>query len=174
MRIVKLLEALRWNLSGNQGRIKILRKQGVRLGSGCEIYRDVNFGSEPYLITLGDRVRITSGCKLITHDGGIWTLKKAGYIEEGGIYGAIRIGENTHIGMAAVIMPGVEIGKNCIIGCGAVVTRSIPDDSVAVGVPARVIETVSDYYRKHKDDIDYTAYCGPDEKQAKLEAGFRS
>ena len=76
--------------------------------------------------------------------------------------------------MAAVIMPGVEIGKNCIIGCGAVVTRSIPDDSVAVGVPARVIETVSDYYRKHKDDIDYTAYCGPDEKQAKLEAGFRS
>ncbi|WP_276851124.1 hypothetical protein [Enterocloster lavalensis] len=111
MRIVKLLEALRWNLSGNQGRIKMLRKRGVRLGSGCEIYRDVNFGSEPYLITLGDRVRITSGCKLITHDGGIWTLKKAGYIEEGGIYGAIRIGENTHIGMAAVIMPGVEIGK---------------------------------------------------------------
>ena len=45
---------------------------------------------------------------------------------------------------------------------------------MAVGVPARVIETVSDYYRKHKDDIDYTAYCGPDEKQAKLEAGFRS
>ncbi len=173
MRIVKLLETLLWNLCGNSGRIKMLKKHGVRLGSGCQIYRDVNFGSEPYLITLGNQVRIASGCKMITHDGGIWTLKKAGYIEEGGIYGAIQIQDNTHIGMNAIIMPGVKIGKNCIIGCGAVVTRDVPDGSVAVGVPARVIETLEAYYQKHRDDIDHTVYRGGAEKRKKLERELR-
>lgn len=47
-----------------------LRLKGVKIGSNCEIYRDVNFGSEPYLIDIGNHVRITRGCKLITHDGG--------------------------------------------------------------------------------------------------------
>ena len=53
-------------------------------------------------------------------------------------------------------MPGVKIGDNCIIGCGAIVTHDVPDNSVAVGVPARVIETLDEYIEKNKDDFVYT------------------
>lgn len=111
-----------------------------------------NFGSEPYLITLHDNVRLSFGVSLITHDGGnhafIWNEK---YKNKGiHSFGKIEIDENTFIGANAIIMPNVYIGKNCVIGCGAVVTRSIPDDSVAVGVPAKVIENVWDYAEKTK------------------------
>ena len=45
-------------------------------------------------------------------------------------------------------MPNVTIGDNCVIGAGAVVTKDIPDNSIAVGVPARVIENVDEYKEK--------------------------
>lgn len=51
--------------------IKELRKQGIVIGIGCEIYKDVTWGSEPYLISIGNHVRITSGVRFVTHDGGV-------------------------------------------------------------------------------------------------------
>ena len=103
------------------------------------------------MITLGNHVRINSGVKFITHDGGVWVLR---YLYEKykdiDLFGAIIVGDNVHIGTNAIIMPGVTIGNNCIIGCGAVVTHSIPDGSIAVGVPARVIESLEEYI--HKND----------------------
>lgn len=53
----------------------------------------------------------------------------------------MKIGAGTWIGMNATIIGGVVVGKNVIIGAGALVNRDIPDNSVAVGVPARVVET---------------------------------
>jgi acetyltransferase-like isoleucine patch superfamily enzyme len=44
------------------------------------------------------------------------------------------------------VLKGVTIGNNCIIGAGAIVTKNIPDNSVAVGVPARVTSTLEDYF----------------------------
>lgn len=70
--------------------------------------------------------------------------------------------------LKSVIMPGVEIGNNCIIGCGAIVTRSIPDNTVAVGVPARVIETIDEYIVKHIKDFDYTKEMDRNEKKKYL------
>lgn len=46
------------------------RERGVKIGNNCEIYSSAKFGSEPYLITLGDHVRVNSGVTFITHDGG--------------------------------------------------------------------------------------------------------
>lgn len=54
----------------------------------------------------------------------------------------VTIGKDCWIGGGAVICPGVTIGDRCIIGAGSVVTKSIPDDSVAVGNPAKVIRKV--------------------------------
>ncbi len=45
-------------------------------------------------------------------------------------------------------MPGVKIGQRCVIGAGAIVTHDIPDNSIAVGVPAKVISTMEDYANK--------------------------
>lgn len=130
---------------------------GGRCGRNCEIYASAVFGSEPYLIEIGNNVRITEGVKFITHDGGLWTLrnmyedmKKADY------FGKITVKDNVHIGMNAVIMPGVTIGENCVIGCGAVVTKDIPANTVAVGVPAKVIETIDEYYKKKKSKVIMT------------------
>lgn len=115
-----------------------LRKRGVIIGENCEIYKSVNFGSEPYLITIGNHVRINGGVQLVTHDGGCWVLrdKNAGYEEEfqnADRFGKITIHDNVHIGTNAIIMPGVDIGENCIIACGAVVTHNVPANMVFGG-----------------------------------------
>ncbi|HEY8362210.1 MAG TPA: acetyltransferase [Tissierellaceae bacterium] len=55
--------------------------------------------------------------------------------------GEVKIGENSHIGMGSTIIQGIRIGNNVTIGAGAVVINDIPDNSVAVGVPAKVVRT---------------------------------
>lgn len=69
-------------------------------------------------------------------------------MEKADLFGTIVVGDNTHIGWNRIIMPNVKIGKNCIIGCGAIVTKDIPDNSITVGIPARVIENSSEYEKK--------------------------
>jgi sugar O-acyltransferase (sialic acid O-acetyltransferase NeuD family) len=54
--------------------------------------------------------------------------------------GNIRVGEGTHIGAGATIIPNIKIGKWCVVGAGAVITEDIPDYSLVVGVPGRVIK----------------------------------
>ena len=84
------------------------------------------------------------------------------------LFGKIEIGNNVHIGTNATIMSGVKIGDNCIVGCNAVVTKNIPDNSVVVGVPARVIKSIDDYFEDHKNEFDYTKQMSKNEKQKYL------
>lgn len=51
----------------------------------------------------------------------------------------VEIGDDVWIGGGSIILPGVSIGKNCTIGAGSVVTKSIPDNSIAYGNPCRVV-----------------------------------
>lgn len=143
---------------------KDFRKKGGIIGTGCEIFPNVEFGSEPYLISIGDNVRITNGVRFVTHDGGMWVLRNIG-LKDADCFGRIIIGNNVHIGWNAIIMPNVHIGDNCVIGAGAVVTHDIPDNSVAAGVPARVIESIDEYYDKAKKRCVYTKNYSWDEKR---------
>lgn len=129
--------------------------QGGIMGKNCEIFPDVEFGSEPYLIKIGNYVRITNGVRFVTHDGGVWTLRNLG-LDNADVFGPITIGDNVHIGWNAIIMPNVHIGNNVVIGAGAVVTKDIPDNSVAVGVPAHIIQTTDEYRKKVEAKCDYT------------------
>lgn len=144
---------------------KYAKSIGVNFGEGCEFYKNISWGSEPYLIEIGSNVRITNGVKFTTHDGGIWVLRNLKIAEDGDIFGKIKIGDNCHIGFDVIFMPGVEIGDNCIIGCGAVVTKSIPSNSIAVGVPAKVIKSIDDYYKTNKSEIVYTKKLTSKEKK---------
>ncbi len=158
----------KWKLSRNP--VKYWRSKGMTLGAGCEIYSSASFGSEPYLISIGNHVRINANVKIITHDGGAWVLRgMKKELENVDIFGAVSIGDNVHIGTDAIIMPGVKIGNNCIIGCGAIVTKSIPDNSIAVGVPARVIETIEEYEEKNAEKFVYTKGMSREQKQKYLE-----
>ena len=149
MKYIRLLQAvllkIRMLLGTNKAYIDLMRKKGAIIGSDCEIYKSVNFGSEPYLITIGNHVRINSGVQLVTHDGGIWVLRspKAGYGNQfinADKFGRIVIHDNVHIGTNAVIMPGVEIGENVIIGCGAIVTNSVQPNEIMFKI-ARSLNT---------------------------------
>lgn len=118
--------------------IDYLRKEGVEIGKNCEIYKSANFGSEPYLISMGNHVRINAGVQLVTHDGGYWVLRDqyAGYGDEfakADYLAEIKIGNNVHIGTNAIIMPGVNIGDNSVIACGAVVTHDVRPNTVVGG-----------------------------------------
>lgn len=145
------------------------RKKGCEIGEGAEIYPLAEFGSEPYLIKIGKNVRVNTGVNLITHDGGVWVLRhwKPEYRNIDMIR-RIKIGDNVHIGTNATIMPGVTIGSNCIIGCGAIVTKDVPDNSICVGVPARVIETLEEYEQKHAKDFIQTKNMTYEEKRKYL------
>lgn len=141
--------------------IEYWKEQGAQIGNGCEIYSSANFGAEPYLVTIGNHVRINDHVKFITHDGGLWVVREL-YPEfaKADSIKPIIVGNNVHIGTGAVIMPGVCIGNNCIIGVGAVVTKDVPENSVSVGVPARVIETIDEYILKNKGNYIYTKGLG--------------
>lgn len=155
--IMSLMKRIKSILKNSQyADIEQLRKIGIKIGQKCEIYSDVSFGSEPYLISIGDHVRITQGVRFVTHDGGVWVVRELYKEHDIDLFGNIEIGNNVHIGLNTIIMPGVKIGSNVIIGCGAVVTKSIPDGEIWGGVPAKKITTVEEYYSKHTQDFDHT------------------
>lgn len=113
------------------------RYKGVKVGRDCRIYIN-QFGTEPFLIQIGDRVTITAGVKILTHDGSTILVRN----EEGRrylFYAPVTIGNDVFIGVNAIILPGVSIGSNVVIGAGSIVTGDIPNNCVAVGSPARVV-----------------------------------
>jgi acetyltransferase-like isoleucine patch superfamily enzyme len=119
---------------------------GVTFGKNVRITGSPSFGSEPYLITIGDNVTITLGVVFHNHDGGVGVLRsKYPGID---IIKPIRIGNNVFIGSNATIMPGVTVGDNVIIGASSVVSKDIPDNVVSAGVPAKVIKTLGEYEEK--------------------------
>lgn len=133
--------------------VEFLRKQGVSIGVNCDIDKSANFGSEPWLISVGNNVCVTQRVQFITHDGGLWTLRKMGLIGINEVkYGNIRIGDNCNISWDVTIMPNVHIGNNVIVAAGAVVTKDIPDGEIWGGVPAKKIETIDEYLFKIKND----------------------
>lgn len=138
--------------------VNYLRSIGVKIGEDCTIYvpsKTLIDEQYPWMITIGDHVRITEGCKLLTHDYSWSVLKLDNNISEtaGAILGAsgvIEIGNNVFIGMNTIITKKVKIGNNVIIGAGSVVTKDCPSDGVYAGVPARRIMGISEFYAKRK------------------------
>jgi acetyltransferase-like isoleucine patch superfamily enzyme len=118
------------------------RRSGVKIGTDCRIY-SANFGSEPWLVTIGDRVTVTSGVQFLTHDGSLWLFRDARGRRFR--YAPIEVGNNVFIGINATLLPGVKVGDNVIIATGAVVTKSIPSGVVVGGVPARVLGSYKEF-----------------------------
>ncbi|TWR27628.1 acyltransferase [Mucilaginibacter pallidiroseus] len=128
-----------------KGNVYYLRSLGAHIGKDCRIYIN-DFGSEPFLVTVGDKVTIAGGTKIITHNGSTWLIG-----DERGRryhYQRVEIGNNVFIGMNAIILQGVKIGNNVIVGAGAVVTKSIQDGLVVGGNPAKVITTFQNFKDK--------------------------
>ncbi len=130
------------------------------------IYETISWGTEPWMITIGNNVHLTHGVKFITHDGG--TLLYRSKIPDLEITKPITVGNNVYIGNNVIILPGVKIGNNVVIGAGAIVSRDIPDNSVVVGIPAKVVKTADEYFEKIKRESLHLGHLKGQEKDKAL------
>lgn len=168
----------------NDIRVRIARKLGVRFtekagNEQCTILDDpfFVFGSESYLIKVGKHVEFTRGVRLISHDGGIWVGRVKKEYKDFDYFGPITIGDNVFLGNNSIVLPGVSIGNNCVVGAGAIVTKDIPDNSVVAGVPARIIKTTDEYLTKIGSSSESSSSgalkskgMSPKEKEEKIKA----
>ena len=138
-RIIGRIQEMILEISNKEKRIKYLRKKGIKIGQNCEIHT-MSFSTEPYLIEIGNRVRIATGTHFITHDGSIMCFRDE---LKGGLFGRIKIGNNVFIGINCIILLNTIIGDNCIVGAGSVVRGQFPENSVIVGNPARVVSNTT-------------------------------
>ena len=149
--------------------LQTYKKKGMKVGKGCDfVSPGPNFGSEPYLIEIGNNTTVSFDVAFVTHDAGTRVLRNLATNDKEKqtvIYGKIVVGNNCFIGCRSTILPGVKIGDNVIIGAGGVVNRDIPSNSVAAGVPCKVICSLEEYKEKHKDDFLYMVNLPYEEKK---------
>lgn len=112
----------------------------IKIGKNSTLNQGVYISGHDRVV-IGENVSLSAGVKIIT-----------AYLDETNLRykcdrdihlsNPVFIGDNTHIGAGAIILPGVCVGANCIVGAGSVVTKNIDSGSVVVGNPAREIRKV--------------------------------
>lgn len=141
-----------WHGRSSKSYVKWLRSKGVEIGDGV-LFRnpyttrvDV---TRPALVKIGENVDINSNFQILTHDWGCFVFRNK-YHDFVNSEGGVDIGSNIYFGTNVIILKGVSIGDNCIIGAGSIVNRSIPANSVATGNPCRVVCSLDEYYERRK------------------------
>ena len=124
-----------------------LKKNGLRYGKNFHMFNSFIDEGHAFLVDIGDDVTITN-CSILAHDASTKLDLKYSRV------GRVSIGSRVFIGYGSIILPNVRIGNDVIIGAGSVVTKDIPDDSVAVGNPARVIGKKSEYIERNRGFLD--------------------
>ena len=120
-------------------RYRMLRMKGYRnIARGVTIERNVNLDRVfPGSIHIGEGSLIASAATILSHEH----VYRDPVNPDLPLHNPVYIGKRCFIGVAAVILPGVRIGDDCLIGAGTVVSKDIPAGSIAVGVPAKVIRS---------------------------------
>lgn len=117
--------------------IGYFRGLGFQIGDGCRLIAPTHgmLGTEPALVRIGNDVTISTEVLFVTHDGAVWPLRPdVGPVD---VYGRIEIADGAFVGARAILLPGIRIGRRAVVGAGAVVSRSVPDNVVVAGAPAR-------------------------------------
>ena len=149
-RLDRIKERILRAVSPNGLFIDYLRKKGATVGEGTMFFGFVEIDmTRPFLIEIGKNCVLTDGVRILTH-GFDWQVLKNLYHEVLGSSGKVVIEDNVFVGRDSIILKGVRIGKNTIIGAASVVTHNIPPNSVAVGNPCKVKMGISEYYEKRK------------------------
>ena len=112
-----------------------LRAQGVKIGRKSMISMGAKIDVSRGRVIIGERCHITYGCVILSHDHIRRRINHDAVMPEN----IVVIGDRVFVGVNAVIMPGVTIGDNSVVGAGAVVTKDVPSNVVVAGNPARVI-----------------------------------
>jgi acetyltransferase-like isoleucine patch superfamily enzyme len=126
------------------------RSQGAEIGEGVEIFGAnlFTFGSEPYLVSIGNHVTISHKVDFITHDGGLRVARDK--YPNAYLYGRIHVADHCFLGAHCILMPGAKVGSGSVIGSGSIVTGEIPSGVVAIGAPAKPIKSIEEYIQEKK------------------------
>lgn len=142
--IKRFLKNIRRRLM-DEPNLKKLKKNGLEVGENFSMQEKCIIDkSHCWLIKIGNDVTLAPRVHILAHDAS--TKRHLNYAK----IGLVNIGNKTFIGAGSIVLPNVSIGNNCIIGAGSVVTKNIPDNSVAVGNPAKVICSIDEYLVKQK------------------------
>ncbi|KAA0126503.1 acyltransferase [Chryseobacterium sp. SN22] len=149
--------------------IKISIARGLKVGKDVIFVEAPDFGSEPFLIEIGDRTKITAGCRFVNHDGAMYVIRSMEKYKDARNFGRIKLGKNCFVGNNCLFLPGSQMGNNCILGAGSVLNSTMPDNSVYAGIPAKFICSIEDYGNKAlANNVMYPRELEPE--RAKLEA----
>lgn len=118
----------------------------VTLGDNVSIWYNAVLRGDVCNITIGNNSNIQDCCVVHGQEGKPVVVGKGVSVGHGAILHSCIIGDNSLVGMGAIVLDGVVVGKNCIIGAGAVVTQNtiVPDNSMYLGCPAKFVKFVSD------------------------------
>lgn len=150
--LIKTIKHKYAEFKGGETYLNYLREQGMIIGKNCHVGPPKTITidlTRPYMIQIGNNVRMNKGFTLLTHDFATSALQNC-FGEFIPSSGKVTIGDNVYFAQKCTVLKGVTIGNNCIIGYGSLVTKDIPDNSVVAGFPARVICTLEEYYKKRK------------------------
>ena len=142
--------------------IKASRRLGVKIGNNCRLVGRIDWGSEPYLVRMGNHVSITSS-SFITHDGGVWLLREE--FPKLDIFAPIVIGSNVFIGHGCIILPGAVIENNVLVGAGSLVRGKLRENKVYAGVPCKEIKTIDSYREQSLQNSHETKQLSYSEKR---------
>lgn len=155
--------------SNHEKKNKILRQLFWHIGENAAICTD-HYGNEPYLIWIGNNVIVATGVQFVNHDASCWNMYRylgVDYCKLDEKVGPIVLKDNCFIGARAILLPNVVVGKNSVVAAGAVVNKSIPDNEVWGGVPARFIMTVDEYANKNKQYYENVRLLNINDKNIK-------
>lgn len=143
--LTKLINYIKCKLRGEYS-TEQLSRYGLKVGKNFSRQNEVII--DPFhcwLVQIGDNVTLAPRVHILAHDAS--TKLCTGYTR----IGRVTIGNNVFVGASSIILPGVIIGDNVVIGAGSVITKDIPDNSIAVGNPAKVVKKFDDYSLKQKE-----------------------
>ena len=141
---IRILHVICKNIPGSRLRCILHKWRGVNIGRNVHIGSGAHLDdSMPSKIYVENGAFITARVFILVHKRNISSYSKGDWIGDQDMdFAPVLIKSGAHIGVGSIIMPGVTVGKGSIIGAGSVVTKSIPDYSIAVGSPAKVVKSI--------------------------------
>jgi len=135
--------------------LTLLKARGLVVGQNFHMLQDVAIDwSHCWHIRIGDDVTLARGVIILAHDAS--TKGSLGYTR----IGKVDIGDRVFVGAASLILPGVRVGNDVVIGAGSVVTHDVADGTVVAGNPARVIATRDEWVARKRHELESSVIFG--------------